>query len=86
MLIKLCIIIVIKKSSCKHLHQISKILVLFSTIFIPVINNINKKVIFKNIFYIYYLIQFHEDKIRALLNSDNKINTINLDYTQNWVL
>lgn len=83
MLIKLCIIIAIKKLLCKHLHQISKILVLFLTIFIPVINNINKKVIFKNIFYIYYLIQFHEDKIRALLNSDNKINTINLDYTQN---
>ena len=48
-----------------------------------VINNIDKRAVLKKIFYIYYLIQFLEDKIRALLNSDNKINIINLEYAQN---
>lgn len=46
------------------------------------INNIDKRIVLKIFFYIYYLIQFHKNKIRTLLNSGNKINTINLDYTQ----
>lgn len=40
------------------------------------INKISKKVILKKILYIYYLIWFKKDKIKALIDSNNKTNTI----------
>ena len=46
------------------------------------INNINKKVIFKKMSYIYYLIQFYQNKIWALINNGNKINAMSPNYTQ----
>ena len=32
--------------------------------------------------YIHYLVRFQEEQIRALLNSGNEVNAINLDYAQ----
>lgn len=40
------------------------------------INEISKKVILKKILYIYYLIWFKKDKIKALIDSNNKTNII----------
>ena len=38
----------------------------------------NKKIV--RVLCIYYLIQFREKKVRALFNSGNKINAINLNF------
>lgn len=42
--------------------------------------NSNKKIV--KVLLIYYLIKTHQDKIRTLFNSRNKVNTINLNYIQ----
>lgn len=62
--------------------QIVKKLILFLTIslLIAYINTKNILLLLKQIFYTYYLIAFKENKLRALIYFDSKINTITKGY------
>ena len=58
-----------------------KKLVLISVTSVSIINSGEKVV---RMPCIYYLIRFQEEKIKALLNSDSKVNAMNPDYA--WKL
>lgn len=49
----------------------------------PITNN-DKEII--KIFYIYYLIWVHQNKIQILFNSGNKVNTMSFNYIKKIVL
>lgn len=53
------------------------------TTFILLTWNGDKKVIFKKMFHIYYLIQVHHNKIQVLFNIGNEVNVMIPNYAQN---
>lgn len=46
-----------------------------------IVTSVAKKTL-KYVFYMYYLVQFHEKQVKALLNSSSKVNAISFDFTQ----
>lgn len=65
----------------EHLLKIFQKLVSILAIFAPVIETDKKNnIVLKNVLYIYYLIQFKENKVRGLIDLNNKVNAIILKY------
>ena len=61
------------------MYQISKKLVSVSATFVPMTGG-DKKIV--RVPYIYYPVRFQEKQVRALLNSDSKVNAMNPNYLQ----
>lgn len=82
---KIYAIIAIKKLFCKVLPKIANKLVLVLAISTPMTDT-SKKMILERVPYIYYLVWFRKNKVKAPINFGNSVNTILQKYTSKLCL